>query len=68
MRLAMPRRSRGTELSSGNHQPTKAPEPVRPATTHSKDRDMGSALRSVWQKTVEEKVPDDMLDLLGKLG
>ncbi|HEX8414734.1 MAG TPA: NepR family anti-sigma factor [Sphingomicrobium sp.] len=29
---------------------------------------MGSALRSVWQKTVEEKVPDDMLDLLGKLG
>ncbi len=29
---------------------------------------MGSALRSVWQKTVEEKVPDDMIDLLGKLG
>lgn len=28
---------------------------------------MGSALRSVWQKTVEEDIPDDMLSLLGKL-
>lgn len=33
-----------------------------------KDRDMGSALRSVYQRTVEEPVPDDLLDLLGKLG
>jgi hypothetical protein len=29
---------------------------------------MGSALRSVYQQTVEEPVPDDLLDLLGKLG
>lgn len=28
---------------------------------------MGSALRSVYQKTIEEKIPDDLLDLLGKL-
>ncbi|MBW6528668.1 hypothetical protein KZ813_17640 [Sphingomonas sp. RHCKR7] len=28
---------------------------------------MGSALRSVYQKTVEESVPDDLLSLLGKL-
>ncbi len=28
---------------------------------------MGSALRSVYQKTVDEAVPDDLLDLLGKL-
>lgn len=32
-----------------------------------KDHEMGSALRSVYQKTVDEKVPDDLLDLLGKL-
>jgi len=32
-----------------------------------RDRDMGSALRSVYEKTVSEKVPDDLLDLLGKL-
>ncbi|MES2420726.1 MAG: NepR family anti-sigma factor [Pseudomonadota bacterium] len=28
---------------------------------------MGSALRSVYQKTVDEAVPDDLLELLGKL-
>ena len=28
---------------------------------------MGAALRTVYQKTVEEDVPDDLLDLLGKL-
>ena len=37
------------------------------ASVQSKDRDMGSALRSVYQRTVEESVPDEMLDLLGKL-
>ena len=28
---------------------------------------MGAALRSVYQETVEERVPDEFLDLLGKL-
>ncbi|CAN5630572.1 hypothetical protein BH10PSE14_BH10PSE14_22550 [soil metagenome] len=28
---------------------------------------MGSALRSVYQQTVDEKIPDEFLDLLGKL-
>ena len=28
---------------------------------------MGAALRSVYQKTIEETVPADLLDLLGKL-
>lgn len=37
------------------------------ATIQSKDRDMGAALRSIYQKTVEENVPDDLLSLLGKL-
>lgn len=31
------------------------------------DPQMGVALRSVYQKTVEEAVPDEMLDLLSKL-
>ena len=34
---------------------------------HSKDQDMGTALRSVFQKTVDEGIPPEMLDLLGKL-
>jgi hypothetical protein len=30
-------------------------------------RDAGSALRTVYQKTVDEAVPREFLDLLGKL-
>ena len=30
--------------------------------------DVGSALRSAYQRTVEEQIPPDLLDLLGKLG
>lgn len=33
----------------------------------SDDPQMGAALRSVYQKTVEEAVPDEFLDLLSKL-
>jgi hypothetical protein len=32
-----------------------------------RDRQMGTALRSVYQQTVEEAVPDEFLALLGKL-
>ena len=31
------------------------------------DRDVGTALRAAYQQAVEEKVPSEMLDLLGKL-
>ena len=31
------------------------------------DAEIGRALRSVYQETVEEQVPDEFLDLLGKL-
>ena len=42
--------------------------PRKPTTkVQSKDRDMGSALRSAYQRTVDELVPDEMLDLLNKL-
>lgn len=39
----------------------------RPAADSVQDRQVGSALRSVYQKAVDEPVPDDLLDLLGKL-
>ncbi|HEX8484109.1 NepR family anti-sigma factor [Sphingomonas sp.] len=41
---------------------------TRAAKVQGKDRDMGTALRSVYQRTVDEAIPDDLLDLLGKLG
>ena len=43
------------------------PSRKSPAKVQSKDRDMGSALRSAYQRTVDESVPDEMLDLLSKL-
>ncbi|HEX8402162.1 MAG TPA: NepR family anti-sigma factor [Allosphingosinicella sp.] len=30
--------------------------------------ELGTALRSVYQRTVDEDIPSDLLDLLGKLG
>ena len=61
-RLCAPR---GKLLSSGTTPKTPVEPPA--ARVQSKDRDMGAALRSVYQKTVEETVPADLLDLLGKL-
>ncbi len=30
--------------------------------------EVGGALRSIYKRTVEERIPPDLLDLLGKLG
>jgi hypothetical protein len=30
--------------------------------------EVGNALRSVYQRTIDESIPPEMLDLLGKLG
>ena len=58
--------SRGKLLSSG--QPPEKPRVQKKAVkVERRDRDTGAALRSVYQKTVDEAVPDDLLDLLGKL-
>lgn len=59
-----------TTGDAADERTRSAPEAAkpRPTTVAGKDRDMGSALRSVYQRTVDEAVPDDLLDLLGKLG
>ena len=49
------------------HDTEKTVPATKPANGPDKDRQMGSALRSVYQKTVDEAIPDDLLDLLGKL-
>ncbi|WP_425228303.1 NepR family anti-sigma factor [Sphingomonas sp.] len=54
-----PRDSRESAGRSGS----KRGQPDRGAG----DAQMGAALRSVYQKTVEESVPAEMLDLLSKL-
>jgi len=68
LKLALPAALRGTTLPSDRDLKT---EPKRKAAEKTKqggrERDMGAALRSVYQKAVSEAIPDEMLDLLGKL-
>jgi hypothetical protein len=59
--------SRGMTLGSDRESKEPRKKPAQP-TRNEKERDMGAALRSVYQKTVNEAIPDEMLDLLGKLG
>lgn len=49
------------------HDTEKTVPATKPPKIQNRDQQMGSALRSVYQKTVDEVVPDDLLDLLGKL-
>jgi hypothetical protein len=48
------------------HKTDRKPAP-RKRVDKPEDGDIGRALRSVYQETVEEQVPDEFLDLLGKL-
>ncbi|HEY0445736.1 MAG TPA: NepR family anti-sigma factor [Allosphingosinicella sp.] len=40
----------------------------RPRKKRAESPELGSALRSVYQRTIDEDIPPEMLDLLGKLG
>lgn len=46
-------------------------DPVKTRTSRAKrtrsDGEVGSALRAAYQSAVDEKIPPEMLDLLGKL-
>ena len=49
-------------------QETKKPAGTkRTADSEKPDRDLGNALRRAYDETVNESVPDDLLDLLKKL-
>jgi hypothetical protein len=58
---------------AGGGGKTSARQPGPPAGTSSEPlanekADLGNALRTVYQRTVEEDVPQEMLDLLRRLG
>jgi hypothetical protein len=55
-------KSGGTGRDGGSGKPSKAPKKPRRAS------DLGRALRSVYDDTLREPVPDDILKLIGKLG
>ena len=48
-------------------KPDRSARPKSQADQTQRDVAMGAALRTVYQKTVEESVPDEFLDLLSKL-
>lgn len=53
------------QQTPSNAENAPAAKPARRKTGQSGD--VGTALRSVYQRTVEEDIPPEMLDLLGKL-
>jgi len=55
-----PDRVRQTDKASGHANPDKKGRKQRPA-------DVGRALRTVYDDTLRESVPNEFLDLLGKL-
>ena len=56
--------------TSGNRDKKRAPKPKAEGGVSARSKspsDVGRALRSVYDTTLGERVPDDFLDLLGKL-
>ena len=51
---------------SPSKDPAKGAPPAKGGRRH-RSADLGRALRSVYDDTLRESVPDDFLDLLGKL-
>ncbi len=40
----------------------------KPKKKRADSPEVGNALRSIYQRTIDEDIPPDLLDLLGKLG
>lgn len=57
----------GDDLNKTDEAPGDATAGKRAGRRAGGDRDMGAALRKVYQHTVDETIPVEMLDLLGKL-
>ena len=57
------RRRKSSDDSGGDHPVAETRKKKRPAAP-----EFGHALRSAYQRTLDEDIPPEMLDLLGKLG
>lgn len=62
----------GTDvLAASKNQKRDKDRIQRPATKKTRDKvqhgHVGEALRSIYQRTVDEQIPDEFLDILGKL-
>ena len=57
---------RRKSVQASNTRPTREQSPKRGKSAAGPE--LGNALRSVYQRTINEDIPPDLLDLLGKLG
>ncbi|RVT91226.1 NepR family anti-sigma factor [Sphingomonas crocodyli] len=56
-----------TDDQIGGEPKASTPKPARKKRDGARDGGVGNALRSVYTETVNEKIPDEFLDLLSKL-
>jgi hypothetical protein len=60
-------KSKGSKAKSAKDASRDGAGPREKAVRKHRAADLGRALRSVYDDTLRESVPDDFLDLLGKL-
>ena len=54
-------------MSDNNQKPVDPSSPPQPLQKGEKPGELGDALRSIYQNTVDENIPPEMLDLLNRL-
>ena len=57
---------KGSETEGAGH--SRHSKKSKPSDRTARKSDLGRALRSVYDDTLREPVPDDFLNLIGKLG
>jgi hypothetical protein len=60
-------KKRGETEGAGHSRRSKKPAASHTNPRKSRSSDLGRALRSVYDDTLREPVPDDFLNLIGKL-
>lgn len=63
----IPKGFEGDEVRSADQKKKEPLERTGGGMATRKDRNIGEALRRVYQDAADERVPDDLLDLLSKL-
>jgi hypothetical protein len=58
----------GGRPQAGTPSQAKTQQKPKPKKKGPSDAEVGGALRSIYQRTVDERIPPDLLELLGKLG
>lgn len=59
---------RESRRKTENEKPSGNDGAARPRARGRQPGDVGNALKTVYQRTIDEDIPPEMLDLLGKLG